>query len=418
LRVFLSTGEVSGDIVGARLGERLRNLDPSCAVFGVGGPRMGAAGVEVIFRSDHMGTVGVTEALSALPSLAGAVGAIRRRIRSSPPDVAILIGNDVFNTLLSRWLRRRGIPTVSYFPPQAWIWRGVARLVARSFDAILTSFPDEQAVYEGASAGTGTRVHFVGHYLGETLSRRTAAETAASRARIGLAGEGRVVGLLPGSRRHEVRRLTGTLLDAAVALCAKDAQLRFVVPVAEPEFRGAIEAATRERGLGGRVVVTADSHDAMRAADLLLLASGTASLEAALLGVPMVIVYTVSLLTMGILRFVIRVGLIESDTVGLPNLVLHRKVVPELRQSRASAVALAAEASSLLADEMRREAMSQALAEVRARVSAVGSLDRVAAMACTLATERVGAGGAPRLLDASPGLAGGDGGAQRRSVGR
>jgi len=398
--VFFSTGEVSGDMVGARLGERLRHSDPTCELYGVGGTRMAAAGIEVIFRSDHMGTVGVTEALSALPSLAGVVSAIRKRIRSTRPDVAILIGNDVFNTLLSRWLRRRGIPTVSYFPPQVWIWRGVARFVARSFTAILTSFPEEQEVYERASAGTGTTVQFVGHYLGEVLSRRTTAEAEASRKRLALAGGGRVVGLLPGSRRHEVRRLLPTLLDAA-------AQLR------EREFATVIESAIGARGLTTSTVVTADSHDSMRASDLVLLASGTASLEAALLGVPMVILYNVSALTMAVLRSVIRLGLITEETVGLPNLLLGRNVVPELRQSRATASALAAEAWALLADDTRREAMSRTLGEVSARISSPGSLDRVMATAFALAGATAARGEDLRFLDPPLRLASGGEGVAR-----
>src|SRR5208337_2670613 len=139
--------------------------------------------------------------------------------------------------------------------------------------------------------------------------------------------------------------------------------------------------------------------DAMRASDLVLLASGTASLEAALLGVPMVILYAVSPLTMGVLRSVIRLGLIESDTVGLPNLLLGRKVVSELRQSRATTPTLVAEAWSLLADDTRREAMSRALGEVSARITGVGSLDRVMAMARTLATGSTGTGGDSQFFE-------------------
>ncbi|MFI5142718.1 MAG: lipid-A-disaccharide synthase [Thermoanaerobaculales bacterium] len=416
MRVFFSTGEVSGDMVGARLAGRLREQDPSATLFGIGGTRMAAAGVEVIVPANHLGTVGVTEALSALPSLAGILAAIRRRIRATRPDVAILIGNDVFNTLLSRWLRRRGIPTVSYFPPQVWIWRGVARFIARSFDAILTSFPEEQAVYARASTGSKTAVVFVGHYLGETLARRTPSEVVSCRRRLGLGGPGRVVGLLPGSRSHEIRQLAARLFDAAVQLREKDPKLRFLVPVAEPEYRERIEAAIRERGLAEHTVVTTDSRDAMRASDLVLLASGTASLEAALLGVPMVILYAVSSLTVGVVRFVIRLGLIESETIGLPNLLLGREVVPELRQSQATAAALAAEAWSLLADDTRREAMSRALAEVGARIHAVGTVDRVVATAFALACGSAGVGGdadffAPPLQMANSG----ESGARRRS---
>jgi lipid-A-disaccharide synthase len=259
-----------------------------------------------------------------------------------------------------------------------WIWRAIAPFIARSFDAILTSFPDEHAVYGRAGARTGTAVTFVGHYLCETLSPRTPAEQAAGRRRHGLPETGQVVGLLPGSRVHEVDKLTGILLDAASRLLEADGDLSFILPVAEPLFEGSIRKALARRSLTDKVVLCNDSHEAMRAADVVVLASGTASLEAALLGVPMVIVYIVSALTVAVIRTTIALGLIESETVGLPNLILGRAVVPELRQSRATAQAVAREASRLLGDSRAREAMRNALLEVGPRISSPRTIDRVA----------------------------------------
>ena len=154
VRIFLSTGEVSGDLVGARIATEILASRPDARLYGVGGHRMEAAGVTLDFGTNHLGTVGITEPVAALPALARALWRIRRRVRTERPAAALLIGNDVFNVLLGRWLRSKAIPTVSYLPPQTWIWRSLARPISRSFDEILTSFPAEQEVYERTGAQT------------------------------------------------------------------------------------------------------------------------------------------------------------------------------------------------------------------------------------------------------------------------
>src|SRR5262245_28363383 len=130
LRVFISAGEFSGDIAGSRLVEELRTRDPRTTFVGTGGPRLAAAGVEIICDTTAIGVVGVTEVAKTVPGVIAAYRAIRRELHTRPPDVAVLIGNDVFNTFLGRWLRRRGIPTLSYFPPQVWVWRSLRRWTA------------------------------------------------------------------------------------------------------------------------------------------------------------------------------------------------------------------------------------------------------------------------------------------------
>jgi lipid-A-disaccharide synthase len=379
LRIFLSAGEVSGDIVGALLSRKIREIEPEVEISGVGGARMAAAGVTIDARTSHLGTVGVTEAVRAVPAFARVLAAIRRRVRAGRPDVAICIGNDVFNVLLARWLRGRGVATVSYFPPQVWIWRAVARVIAGSYDLILTSFPLEQEVYARAGARTASSVEFVGHYLCDSLRPRTADDIAASRSRVGVEGASPVLALLPGSRPHEVRRLAGVLLDSAREMSRSCDRLRIVVPVADAAYRDRIEAEVQARDLGERVRLIADSHEAMRSADVVILASGTASLEAALLGVPMVIVYRVSSLTLGIIRAIIRLGLIESETVGLPNLILGSRVVPELGQKRASVDGIVHVTRSLLEDETKRHAMRSQLLRIAGKLAAGDTLARVAA---------------------------------------
>jgi lipid-A-disaccharide synthase len=394
VRVFVSAGEVSGDTAGARLVEQLRRKAPGLQLYGVGGWRLARAGVAIDFATNHLGTVGVSEAVAVLPALKQAFAAIRRRVRQDPPEVAILIANDVFNVLLGRWLRARGIPTVAYFPPQIWIWRSLARAIVPSFDLILTCFAAEQQVYERAAAGKSTTVTFVGHYLAETLKPRTAAEVAAARAKYGVPEGSRVIGLLPGSRVFELRSHLPVLLRAAGQLAAKAPAPAFLLPIAEDGLRDLVECELRRWPSKGSVTLVDSSHEAMRAADLLVLASGTASLEAALLGVPMVIVYKVRLTTLLAVRLAIAVGLIDSDTVGLPNLILGARTFPELQQSRASVRRIVSEASSLLDQPERREQMRAACAEVARRVAVSDSLDRAADAILGLATARGRSAGA------------------------
>ena len=382
MRILLSAGEVSGDVAGSRLARELRARRPDLSLFGLGGPRMAESGVELLRDTNALGTVGITESFRVVPGLARAFASLRRRVAQSPPDAAVLIANDVFHVALGRWLRARGIPTLSYFPPQVWIWRSLARAFAPSFDEILTSFPDEERVWR--SAGSSTT--FVGHYLGDVL--RPATEDARRRARetLGLPA-GPLVAILPGSREFEVHRLTPVLLDAARLLHDRDGTIRFLLPVADPGFAPYIEAEVARRGLEGVVGTAASSHDALRAADLAILASGTASLEAALIGTPMVIAYRLAALTMGVVRSAIALGLIDSDTVGLPNLVLGRRAIPEHIQSRASGAELAAAAARLLGDASLLEEQRLALAEVSRLLSAGGS-DARAAEAVLAAAER------------------------------
>jgi lipid-A-disaccharide synthase len=382
VRILLSAGEVSGDVAGSRLARELRSRRSDLSLFGLGGPRMAECGVELLRDTNALGTVGITESFRVVPGLARAFASLRRRIAVSPPDAAVLIANDIFHVALGRWLRARGVPTLSYFPPQVWIWRSLARAFAPSFDEILTSFPDEERVWRAAGASTT----FVGHYLGDVLRPATDDDRRRARESVGLPA-GPIVAILPGSREFEVHRLSPVLLDAARLLHERDGTIRFLLPVADPGFAPRIEAEVARRGLEGVVGTAASSHDALRAADLAILASGTASLEAALIGTPMVIAYRLAALTMGVVRSAIALGLIDSDTVGLPNLVLGRRAIPEHIQGRACGAELAAAAARFLGDASLLEEQRQALAEV-SRLLFAGGSDARAAEAVLAAAER------------------------------
>ena len=377
MRVLISTGEVSGDVVGAHLVRAIRERRGDAEVLAIGGPRMERAGADLRFRSSHLGTVGLTEAFRTLPDFARAWATVRRLVRDHRPHVTVLIGNDLFHVLLGRWLRSKGVPTVSYFPPQIWIWRSLAGQIVRSFDAVLASFPEEEAVYRRASRGA--HVTFVGHYLSDVLLPRTPRDVQAARRRLSVPDGVRVIGLMPGSRSHEVAALAPTLAGAARLLLERDATIQFVLPVAEERYRTCIERSLAAAGVAGDVtLVPGPDYDAMTAADLLLMSSGTATLEATLLGVPMVIVYRVSALTYTVVRAGLACGLIESKTVGLPNLILGRKAIPELVQGDATPEAIACEAWTILSSPARMRQLGAALAEAAGFVSGGDTLDRVA----------------------------------------
>ena len=385
MRVFIASGEVSGDLAGAGLAMTLRQRSPDLEVFGIGGARMRECGVEIDYPTNHLGRVGVSEAVTALPSLWKAFRRVRARVRSMPPDVAVLIGNDLFSVLLARWFRARKIPTASYFPPQVWIWGALAGTIVRSFDHVLSCFPQEQMVYQRAGSRNGAAVTFVGHYLADQVRWRMPDDIAAARRGYGLEMGQRIVCLMPGSRPQEIKSLAPALFAAACELAAWDKELRFLVPIAEPRYRLAVAAETERRSLGGRVLMAESSLDALCASDLVLMSSGTASLEAALLGVPMVVAYRVSAVTQLAVKTAIRLGLMAEDTVALPNLILGREVVPELKQGEVTAANIAGEARSMLDSGKRRRQMSISLEEISSRIKGPQSFELVADAVLALA---------------------------------
>lgn len=374
MRILISTGEVSGDVAGALVAKSLLGRAPAAELFGIGGSRLADAGVEILRETNHLGCVGFTETFSAIPALAGAFRGLSRAVAARRPQAALLVGNDLFNCLLARWLRRAGVRTVCYFPPQVWLWRSLARPIGASYDAVLTSFPEEDSVYRAR----GAHAHFVGHYLCDRLPPRDAAARAAARAGFGLAASETVVALLPGSRTIEVRELGPILIAGAARLLARDPTLRFLLPLAEPRFAAEIEALVARHRCAGRIQIVADGQRALTAADLALMASGTASLEATLLGVPMVLLYRLSQVTMAAVGLIRALGLIDARTVGLPNLLTGATIVPELRQGEATAERLADAAWTLVVDPARRAQTRAALDRVRPLLAREGTIDRVA----------------------------------------
>jgi lipid-A-disaccharide synthase len=354
-------GEASGDLHGSTLARALTTLMPDLRLAGMGGARMAAAGVRLVLRADRVNVVGGTEALGRLPALWRAFQTLRRQLRDRRPGALVLIDFPEFNMRLARVARRLRVPVVYFVAPQLWAWRrGRVRAMARDVSRVLAIFPFEVGLYQEA----GVPVEFVGHPLLDVLPslEREAART-------GLAGEREtLVGLLPGSRDAEVRRHLPVLLGAARRIAARRPGTRFVVPVASTIDAAAVRATVRPSELPIDVR-PGEAYRVMAAADLLLVASGTATLEAACYGTPMVVLYKLSAVSHRIARILVR----GVSHISLPNIVAGREVVPEFIQARATPDAVAGAALRVLEDDVARAAQRAALLEVRGRLGEAGA---------------------------------------------
>jgi lipid-A-disaccharide synthase len=376
---MLSVGEASGDLHGATLCRALRAIEPDVRLVGMGGGRMAAAGVEVILDPTAHAAVGTSEALGRIPSLYRAYRLMGQRLRDERPRALVLIDFPEFNLRLARRARRAGVPVVYFVPPQLWAWRrGRVRQMAQRVSQVLAVFPFEAALYEHHHVP----VEFVGHPLLDVLPLDLARDEA--RRRIQADPGHSLIGLLPGSRREEIARLLPPMLDAARRLAAADGRRRFVLGLAPTVPREQVQAHLRAAGGPPIELLSGHTYELMVAADVLLIASGTATLEAALLGAPMVLCYRVSRTTELIARMLTHV-----EWIGLPNLIAGRVVAPELIQAQVTGERLAAEAGRLLdEDPVAATAQRAAFKEVRARLGEPG-VGRRAALA-VLRTARVG----------------------------
>lgn len=331
LRLVVVAGELSGDLLGAGLVRALRARVAGLECEGICGPGLEEAGCSGLYPMERLSVVGLVEGLRRAPELLPARRRLAERWRASPPNVFVGVDAPDFNLALERRLRARGVPTVHYVSPSVWAWRRYrVRKVARAVDRLLVLFPFEADFYDRH----GVPVRYVGHPVADRIPMEP--EVFQARQALGLPEGGEWVALLPGSRVGEVARLAGPLLGAAQWLCARRPGLGFLVPAASPETRALIEKALRGRDLPLRLF-DGQSRTLMAAADVVLLASGTATLEALLLKRPMVVTYRLSPLTYALARRLVRVR-----HVALPNLLAGRELVPELLQDRATPEALGA----------------------------------------------------------------------------
>ena len=330
MRVALVAGEASGDILGAGLMQALKAQYPQIEFIGVGGPLMQAQGLTSYFPMERLSVMGLVEVLGRLPELLSRRKRLINTLITEKPDVFIGIDAPDFNLTLELKLRQAGIKTVHYVSPSVWAWRQKRVLKIReACDLMLTLFPFEAQFYQDHLVP----VRFVGHPLADAIPQQ--ADRAAARDALNLSNDQPVVALLPGSRGGEVARLGSLFLDAAVRLRTLRPGIQFVLPCSSPERRAQLEQLLVGRDLP-LTLLDGRSHEALAACDAVLIASGTATLEALLYKRPMVVAYKVAPLTYRILK-----RLVTSAYISLPNLLAERLLVPEMIQDAATPEALA-----------------------------------------------------------------------------
>ncbi len=366
-KILVVAGEVSGDLHGAHLMEAIQRLDPGVRFFGVGGKGMEKGGMELLYRSESLSVVGITEVVFKLRLIVKALRKLKGSLVRERPDLVILIDFPDFNLRLAKTARQQGIPVLYYISPQVWAWRsGRVKQIAERVKKMIVFFPFEVPIYEAA----GVDVEWVGHPLLDIVKPSLSREEAFGR--FGLDPNRPIIGLLPGSRTHEIERLLPTLLAAAQLLQREIPTLQFIIPLA-PGIPETMLSPWIEKAFVPVTLVGGWTYDVMNLSEILITASGTATLEGAILKKPMVIVYKVSFLSYWIGRVLVHV-----DHIGLVNLVARREIVPELLQDDANPKKIAAEVLRILRDPGLRERMIESMGEVRESLGAPGAAERAA----------------------------------------
>jgi lipid-A-disaccharide synthase len=373
--VMIVAGEASGDLHGASLVHEMKALEPSLTFCGVGGKRLEAEGVRLAAHSSDMAVVGLTEVFSKLRHIVGVFFRLRRMLREEKPRLLILIDYPDFNLPLASAAKRAGVKVFYYISPQVWAWRkSRIHRIRRVVDRMAVILPFEKAVY----AEMGYDVDFVGHPLLDSVKRTRTREEAI--AAFGLRDTWPTVALLPGSREKEVTSLLPEMLGAAAILARDFEGAQFILPLADTVNPGLVEAIIGKHPIPV-TVLPGQMYDAVGISDAAMVASGTATLETALLETPMVIAYRASPLTAAIGKRVVRI-----DHFGLANIIAGKAVVPELFQDDATAEKLAAEVKAILCDRTRYDAIRRDLAGVREKLGEPGASRRAAQIALEIMT--------------------------------
>jgi lipid-A-disaccharide synthase len=354
IHIGIVVGEASGDILGAALMQELRKLYPNAEFSGIGGPRMLALGFHSYFPQDRLAVMGLIEPLKRLPELLRIRKFLREHFIKTPPAVFIGIDSPDFTIPLEASLKEQGIKTVHYVSPSVWAWRQKRIFkIARSVDLMLTLLPFEAKFYREHNVP----VEFVGHHLADEIPLDV--DQLAARKQLGLPEQGRIVALLPGSRASEVERMGELFMRTAVQCLEQDPNLLFVIPAASTDRYRQLHIALNDFVDCPIRLINGHSHEAMAAADVVLLASGTVALEALLLKKPMVVAYKLAPLTFKILSW-----LVKTPWISLPNLLAQKLLVPEFLQNQATPEVLSAALMEYFKNPEQTAALSQTFAQM------------------------------------------------------
>jgi lipid-A-disaccharide synthase len=365
LRVMILAGEASGDLHGAGVVAELKKLSPGCDLYGIGGDKMQAKGMELVFHIRELAVMGFLEVIEHLPLLRSVEKTMTALLKARRPDVVLLVDYPGFNLRFAKFAREAGVKVVYYISPQVWAWNsGRVKKMRKLIDMMLVVFPFELEIYRKQ----GIPVEFVGHPLLDVLQEPQDRKSFCKR--YGLKEERPILGLFPGSRRQELERIFPAMLGAARIL-----QHGLGVQVAVGVSPALDSEVVRSfvRGDFPVELIQNAAHDLMKNSDVALVTSGTATLETGFYQTPMVVVYRTSLVSYIIGRVLVRIKMI-----GLVNIVAGEKLVPELIQRKATPENMAAEAWKMLKDEGLRKDLSQKLSVVRQRLGTPGASRRVA----------------------------------------
>ncbi len=366
MEIFISAGEASSDLHGAKLARAILSIAPETGISCLGGAQLRAAGVPVIVDNRNISVVGISEVFAQVRQIYAAWMKIRSYLLANRPSVVVLIDFPDFNLLLARFAKKIGAKVFYYISPQIWAWREYrVKKIRRLVDGMAVILPFEKDFY----ASHGIEVHYVGHPLADSM------KNLPDKARCDALYhpfDGPLVGLLPGSRRKEVERFLGMLMEAARFIRNTLPHAGFLIPVASSIDARELEARAASWSIPVRIV-TNDTYNAVRACDLILTKTGTVTLEAAMLETPMVAFYKVSRVT----RFIAE-SLATVNFVALPNLIANREIVPEFARKEPTAELLAESALTLLQNPVLLETQRLELRRVRQKLDSSGISERVA----------------------------------------
>ncbi len=370
MRIGIIAGEASGDILGAGLMSALRQYFPDAQFEGVGGERMIAQGFDSLYDQERLAVMGLIEPLKRLPELLSMRKALVQHFLSTPPDVFIGIDSPDFNLTIEERLKAHGIATVHYVSPSVWAWRQKRIVkIQRSVNLMLTLLPFEAAFYEQHQVP----VCFVGHPLADDIPMEPNQQKA--RSHLGLPKDVTIVALMPGSRGGEVKLIGPVLWAAAEKVKRKYPDIMFVVPAANNARRKQIEQQLIHLSDLPLRLIDGQSHQVMEASNMVVMASGTTTLEAMLLKRPMIVVYRFARLSYAILS-----RLVKTRFFALPNLLANRMLVPELLQEAASADNVAAELLALLDSPTDTQTLSEEFQRLHASIRCDASATAAAAI--------------------------------------
>jgi lipid-A-disaccharide synthase len=369
MKVMISAGEASGDMQGANVARALIEAQPDIRIFGMGGECMRAAGVEIIYDIAELGVFGLVEVLQKLPKQLRLRRSLAGLMEQEQPDVLVVIDYGGFHIPLAKAAKAKGIPVVYYIPPKAWLyWRGRAKEVAGAVERVAAIFPFEADVYRQA----GANVTYVGNPLIDIAKPSISKEEAYRH--FGADSTKPVILLMPGSRNQEISSLLPIMLEAAEKIAEKVPDCQFFLPIASTISREVLQNSIS--GFHVQVKLTSDKvYDLMQIADAAIAASGTATLETSLLGVPTVIIYKINPVTYFFGKFLVKI-----PDIGLPNIVAGRRIVPELLQDAVTSDNIALEALAILTDDAVRGRILQDLDEMKRRLGEGGAVRKVSQM--------------------------------------